>query len=193
MAGWIAAPHRGSQDSQMRLTLASHPDTPCEAVHGIAVDVARAGAKLSLRYAIEGGLEQVALTPRGERARADELWKHTCFEAFVSAGRGYGEINLSPSNRWAAYGFDGYRSGMAQARGFELLRLDDRRTAQAYELAAELDLTDLPPESDWSVGLSAVIELTDGRRCFWALRHAPGAPDFHHPDAFALRLPAESP
>ena len=173
----------------MRQTLAPHPDTPCEAVREIAAEVARVGTRLSLRYSVEGDLEQVKLPERGVREWANELWKHSCFEAFVSAGKGYGEINLSPSNQWAAYAFDGYRSGMSAREGFELLGLDDRRTPGSYELVADFDLTDLPPDSDWSVGLSAVIELTDGRRCFWALRHASGAPDFHDPDAFALSLP----
>jgi hypothetical protein len=172
----------------MRLTLVPHPDTSCEAVRGIAVDVARDRTRLDLRYVVEGDIGRIALAPRGARARADELWKHTCFEAFVSAGAGYGEINLSPSNRWAAYRFDGYRSGMAPAEGFKLSFLNDLRAAESYEMSVELDLAALPPRLDWSVGLSAVIELTDGRRCFWALRHAPGAPDFHHPDAFALNL-----
>lgn len=173
----------------MRLTLIPHPDTPCEAVRDVAVDVARDGTRLSLRYSVQGDLRQVALAPRGVGGRADELWKHTCFEAFVSAGQGYGEINLSPSSQWAAYGFDGYRSGMTVREGFGLSFMDDRRSAETYELTAELDLTDLPPDRAWSVGLSAVIERADGRRCFFALRHAPGPPDFHHADAFALSLP----
>ena len=41
-----------------------------------------------------------------------------------------------------------------------------------------------------SIGLSAVIEETDGTKSYWALRHPPGPPDFHHPDCFALELPA---
>jgi len=40
------------------------------------------------------------------------------------------------------------------------------------------------------VGLSAVIETTDGRIAYFALRHPEGKPDFHHDDAFALRLEA---
>lgn len=176
----------------MRLTLVPHPDTPCEAVRGIAVEVSRSGTKLDLGFRVEGDIGQIALPERAPRERADDLWKHTCFEAFVRAGQGYGEINLSPSSRWAAYGFADYRSGMAVREGFELSFAEDYRADHAYDLIAELDLTDLPTGEDWSVGLSAVIELTDGRRCFWALRHAPGKPDFHHPDAFALSLPPES-
>jgi hypothetical protein len=34
---------------------------------------------------------------------------------FLRQAAGYREINLSPSGNWAAYGFDGYRSGMAPA------------------------------------------------------------------------------
>jgi hypothetical protein len=173
----------------MRLTLVPHPDTPCAPIREIAVKAARAGARLSLRYRIEGDLTQIVLAERGIRARADALWKHSCLEAFVSAGKGYGEINLSPSNRWAGYDFDGYRSGMTQARGCDLLNLEDRRAANRYELTAKLALTALPSDSDWQLGLAAVIELRDGRRCYWALRHAPGRPDFHHPDSFLLSLP----
>lgn len=175
----------------MRLSLVPHPDTPCEAVRQIAVGVMRLGTRLDLRYRLDGDFEQIVLARPGPRGRADELWRQTCFEAFISAGQGYAEINLSPSNRWAAYRFDAYRRGMAVAEGVELLNLEDRRDAAAYELGAKLDLADLPAAGDWSVGLSAVVELTDGRRCYWALRHAAGAPDFHHADAFACRLPPE--
>jgi hypothetical protein len=173
----------------MRLSLVPHPDTPCEAVRQISVEAMRLGTKLGLRYRVEGDFEQIALARRGLRERADELWKHTCLEAFVSASTGYSEINLSPSNRWAAYHFDTYRGGMAIHQGIELLNLEDRREAEVYELEAKLDLRDLPPNHDWSVGISAVIELADGRRCFWALRHAAGAPDFHRADTFTCRLP----
>jgi len=43
------------------------------------------------------------------------------------------------------------------------------------------------------IGLSAVIEETDGTKSYWALRHPPGKPDFHHPDCFALTLGAPPP
>jgi hypothetical protein len=59
----------------------------------------------------------------------------------------------------------------------------------------ELDLREiaaLPSDSVWELGLSAVIEETDGHKSYWALRHPPGKPDFHHPDCFALELPAPS-
>jgi hypothetical protein len=32
------------------------------------------------------------------------------------------------------------------------------------------------------------VEDRSGSLSYWALRHAAGKPDFHHPDAFALEL-----
>jgi hypothetical protein len=46
-----------------------------------------------------------------------------------------------------------------------------------------------------SLALSAVVEERNGALSYWALRHSPGKPDFHHPEAFALELapPAGTP
>ena len=43
------------------------------------------------------------------------------------------------------------------------------------------------------MGLSAIIEETDGTKSYWALAHPPGEePDFHDPACFALELAAAS-
>jgi hypothetical protein len=39
-----------------------------------------------------------------------------------------------------------------------------------------------------AVGLAVIIEEESGGLSYWALRHAPGKPDFHHAGAFALEL-----
>jgi hypothetical protein len=61
-------------------------------------------------------------------------------------------------------------------------------TPKLYALRALLDLSDWPASSDWRLGLSAVIEETNGRKSYWALTHPPGQPDFHHSDCFAAEL-----
>jgi hypothetical protein len=33
-----------------------------------------------------------------------------------------------------------------------------------------------------------VVEDEHGALSYWALKHAPGKPDFHHPDSLALRV-----
>jgi hypothetical protein len=177
----------------MTLALTPHPDTPCDAIARIEVNLARSRpAGLALRYVVTGDIAALRLPPLLERARADDLWRETCLEAFLrkAEGPGYYEFNLSPSNRWAAYGFDGYREGMAAPAGVALTHLTQRTDGRLYEMVATLDLAGLPglPDGAWRLGLSAVIEEASGRKSYWALAHAPGKPDFHHPDAFAFDL-----
>ena len=72
------------------------------------------GAALRFEYRLRGALGQLAIPRRAAPRRAERLWEHTCFEAFVApgAGAGYYELNFSPSTAWAAYAFDDYRAGM---------------------------------------------------------------------------------
>ena len=145
---------------------------------------------LALRYLVSGDMEGVILPPVAAPVRTDELWRRTCFEAFVGAPHeaAYTEINLSPSGQWAAYRFDGYREGMAPLDPFEPPGIAVRRTDRSLEVSATLHL-DALTKSAWRLGLSAVIEETGGRISYWAAAHPAGRPDFHHRDGFALELP----
>jgi len=176
--------------SSVPLTLACHPQTPSQSIHGIEVVVGGTPAgSLTLAFVLEGDLSALRIPePRASR-RADGLWRHTCFEAFVMAGKGpgYNEFNFSPSGEWAAYAFRGYRDGgeleVQPGPGITV-----RRTGGRVELAAEVRPDCLPPGRPHRLALSAVVEGADGVLSYWALRHPPGKPDFHHPDVFALQL-----
>jgi hypothetical protein len=173
----------------MQVALRLHPDSRCEALEAIVVDVDRAGPRLVLRYRLSGRLDQLVLPPAGEPARTDDLWRHTCFEAFAAGeGSGYREFNFAPSRRWAAYDFDAYRQGMRPAPA-RALNLEVERSADGLELLADVEA----PRTPIRLGLSAVIEEANGRISYWALAHPPGRPDFHAPDCFALELPAVEP
>ena len=56
----------------------------------------------------------------------------------------------------------------------------------SYELLVRVEL----PVGACQLGVSAVIEETNGRKSYWALAHPPGKADFHHDDGFVLQLPA---
>ena len=173
----------------MRHTLRLHPDSLCAAATRIEVDIARPRpGSLILSYVVSGRISDLRLPPIVAAARADELWRHTCFEAFVrpSADPGYYEFNFSPSTQWAAYRFDSYRSGMRVAAEIGAPRIEVRSTAESYTLQAALELVGL--SSPLHLGLSAVLEETNGGKSYWALAHPPGKPDFHHADCFALEL-----
>jgi hypothetical protein len=173
----------------LRRALEPHPDFPGTAVHSLTVEVAREAGRLNLRYILEGRLSELRIPPRARPARADELWKHTCFEAFVRppGDDAYWEFNLSPSTEWQAYGFSRYRERGPEPKttppGIEIA------TVPRFELRASLDLARL--KGPWQVSLTAVIEDRSGGKSYWALRHPPGKPDFHHARGFALTLDPE--
>ena len=180
----------------MRQALKLHPKSRCDAVIGIDVEVARPSpGRLTLRYLLSGRIEDLRLPPVGASGWADGLWQQCCFEAFLRAqpSRAYCELNLAPSRQWAAYRFSDTRQDMAAASEIAPPEIDVRSDAAQFALQATVDLEPaavLPSTSDWSVGLSAVIEETSGRKSYWALAHPPGEPDFHHSDCFVIRLPA---
>ena len=101
--------------SAVLLTLSPHPDTPPGPVTRLQAQALREGAVLAVRFVLEGDLDQIAVPQPAAPDRADELWKHTCFEAFVRApgAMAYREFNLAPSGRWQAYDFTGYRERAA--------------------------------------------------------------------------------
>ncbi|MBC6983250.1 DOMON-like domain-containing protein [Caulobacter sp. 17J80-11] len=177
----------------MRLALSPHPDTPPASGLAIEVEVERRASTLELRYLVTGAIDDIRLPAPAAEGRADELWKHTCFEAFIGrADGGYYEFNFAPSTRWAAYGFSGYREGMADA-DVDAPVIQAHADEGRYEVRVSLQLDrlpGLPADQVWTLALTAVIEDTDGAKSYWALRHAPGRPDFHHRDGFACELTA---
>lgn len=174
----------------MRRALTPHAATPCNAVTSIEVEVGRpAPGRLTLSYVLTGDVSSLRLPPPASSVRKDELWKHTCFEAFILSppSPAYRELNLAPSTEWAAYRFDSYREGMAD------VNIPDPQITIAtapgrLDLHAVVDL-DLPPAGLWCLGLTAVIEETSGRLSYWALIHPAGRPEFHNADCFTLELP----
>lgn len=174
----------------MSFELFPHPDTPTDVVRRVDVAVHRgAPERLTLTCGLDGDVSRIRI-PRAEgQARGHELWKHTCYEMFVRAeGDGYYEFNFSPSLRWAAYRFSGYRTGMVSVSPAKISGLGIRKEAGSLGGYVELDLSGLPGldlSKPLKIGLSAVIEEMDGRKSYWALAHPPGKPDFHHPVAFA--------
>ncbi|HWA23670.1 MAG TPA: DOMON-like domain-containing protein [Caulobacterales bacterium] len=166
------------------MALKIHPDSRCDAVSAIAVEIARlASGRLRLRYEVTGHAHALNLPAETNPGRADGLWKQTCFEAFAARDSGgYDEFNFSPSLRWAGYRFESLRTGM---RNIEMTppEIITRRSASAFTLEASLDF----PEGD-RLGLSAVIEEASGEKSYWALAHPAEKPDFHHPGSFTIDL-----
>jgi hypothetical protein len=173
--------------------LICHPATPCAAVRGIEVELHWQAAPqpvLLLVYTVRGDLSGLRIpAPTPLPARTDGLWQHTCFEAFVATdgAAAYREFNFAPSGDWAAYRFSDERVRDAAAETADALTpprivTSRSRPADVFTLGAEIPAEWLPDAADrpWQLGLTAVIESTDGRRAYWALHHPAPRPDFHH-------------
>lgn len=152
---------------------------------------------MAVDFELQGDLDHFELPTYTGGRSADRLWEHTCFEVFIAVeGQlGYHEFNVSPSGDWASYTFKGRREQIAESTLIEPMREVQRET---HRLCVKLGLplasiSPMHPTASLRLGLSAILEDKQGRRSFWALHHVPGRPDFHAPEAFALRLEAVDP
>jgi len=193
-----AAPNDDQGPSKLRaaarrLTLTCHPETPSPAVRRVTVLVARAGGALTASYVIKGDLSRLRMPPPRAPRIAERLWQHTCCEIFIAlAGApAYHEFNFSPSGEWTAYAFERYRESRLLADELLDPAITVRRADDELTLIAVIRLGRLSSRhvtAKLSIALSAVLEDDAGALSYWALRHPPGRPDFHHPDAFALKF-----
>lgn len=178
--------------------LTCYPTARNVAVRGVDVRLARdASGSLTIRYVLRADMLHVRIPPTVPSARADRLWAHTCFEAFIAPGAtgdAYYELNFSPSLQWAIYSFEAYRQGMSPTDVTAPPKLTVRAFDDRLELDATIGLHDLKglrAAHTLKLALTAVVEDDSGTLSYWALKHAPGKPDFHHGEGFVLELPGE--
>jgi hypothetical protein len=175
--------------------LVRHPDTGSEFLGKLEVRVSRIkDDQITFLYALTGDLRSVRIPPSQVSRRADRLWEHTCFEVFVRAKgqAGYYEFNFSPSGEWAVYAFRKYREGGPindDQLNPKIVVQEEAETLQLHAVIQLDRLSKIQPGSILRLGLSAVVEDVNGRLSYWALKHPPGKPDFHHPDNFVLEIP----
>jgi len=173
------------------LTLSPFAPQTAGSVHALQAKVRRSGAVLHFQYSLEADLSRIRIPERRTPAATNELWKHTCFEAFVmraSDPAGYRELNFSPSTQWAVYAFDRYREGMAAVAMDEPPDVRVEVTSSGLQLDARVSTRELFADAELRIALAAVIEDDGGSVSYWALKHAPSRPDFHHPAGFILEV-----
>ena len=183
----------GRYNGNMRVALKLHPDSTSAAASSVEVEVTRPrDGALTLSYVVIGKISSLRVPSAVAPARTDGLWQHTCFEVFLAVPPdvGYYEFNFSPSTQWAAYRFSGYRSGMQVVSETDAPRIEVSSSPDSYTLrtALNLNMANVPRGTPWRLGLSAVIEETNGNKSYWALAHTPGKPDFHRADCFTYEF-----
>ncbi|MEO8411880.1 MAG: DOMON-like domain-containing protein [Propionivibrio sp.] len=180
------------------LDLICHPATPAPVVRSIDVQVdLLPDGGIAFAYCLRGDMARLLIPVEPSPERADLLWEHTCFEAFigVQGETAYHEFNFSPSGQWAAYAFSDYRQRVDVPPGGPAPQITARLFAGRLELEASVTAAALPANpanAAWQIGLAAVVEAADtvdGSHSYWALRHPAARPDFHQRETFALELP----
>ena len=173
--------------------LVGHP-TCGDVIHGVEVRLRRGpSATLVFEYVLRAEMSRIRVPAPQRPDRTDGLWSHTCFEAFIAVAGipGYSELNFSPARQWAIYRFSGYREGMSPTDVTSPPVLNARAFADRLELDAVIrwpDLVAMQGGRTLKLALTAVVEDDSGTLSYWALKHAPGKPDFHHSDGFVLEL-----
>ena len=172
----------------MKLTpMIRHPSAE-SAITNVQVEAWRTNpGVLTLNYVVADPLGALVVpepVPMLYRRR-DNLWKRTCFEAFIliPGSEAYYELNLSPSGAWAVYHFDRFREGMIDPDLQFVPQLDWVKTDDGFEMRMIMNMHSqmgLPHDGPWRLGLTAVIEDGPDQLSYWALTHPPGVQDFHN-------------
>ncbi len=147
-------------------------------------------SSIRLEYRLTGNLEQLLIPDKVIAPQfRDELWKHTCFEAFLldQDETRYWEFNFSPSRDWAIYRFADYRQRDLGERLDDIdLVIQQERYPSEFVLKVEIK-----PYERFAikrVGLTSVLEHQTAKTSYWALHHAREKPDFHAKESFILSL-----
>ncbi|MEO1045097.1 MAG: DOMON-like domain-containing protein [Pseudomonadota bacterium] len=174
------------------LRMQPHPDNTGHGIEGFNVGfILDHKGKLWLRYHVDCDPGLLVLPDtHGLKDRADNLWKSTCFEAFmrVAGSEAYVEFNFAPSGQWAAYAFRSYRDGITD-QPLSVppdIGVDASDNHIAVEVVVQLPHHFIGSATD--MALTAILHEQRGEKSFWSLVHPQGKPDFHHQACFALKL-----
>ena len=174
MSGWLQQA-AGHAIARFVPSLVCHPDTPPGAIRAVEAELERIAGGVVARFRAIGDISGLVIPPPASAERTAGLWQATCFELFVAGqGTAYREFNLSPSGAWAAYEFDDHRSGMRDTAA--VVEVETSIDNNGLTLIAKIIYEIADPAH---VGLTAVVEETDGAIRYWATAFAPGEPDFH--------------
>ncbi|WP_299192542.1 hypothetical protein [uncultured Erythrobacter sp.] len=161
--------------------LTLHPSCDTGPITAVSAKIRPTEDGCEAEFVLSGGIDQIVLPEPGPSLRTDDLWKTTCFEIFWQplGGSTYREFNLSPSGRWAAYDFDGFREGMRDApvEAMALATAQGSANGKGELVLKAAIAAELPAPAQ--VALNAIVEHRDGGLQFWALAFDEGKAEFH--------------
>ena len=182
---WLSAPKKASSDV----------GTSINAGMSISAGVHRASPMaIEFTWTVCDPTRQVRW-PKGESGgicsesqRRDELWRETCFEAFISpeGKRAYWELNITWDGRWNLYRFSNYREPTPPEPDKSVSAVNMSISINNGDRCLRLELP-LLAAGPLRIGLAAVTQTSD-QTSYWALAHTGSHPDFHRSDSFTFPL-----
>jgi hypothetical protein len=175
-------------------TLSPHPNTqqPQDQVR-INGFLQRDRDLLSVRYDFMADRNVLKWEMPTTDSRQDELWQTTCAELFlkIPTNKAYWEFNFSPSGAWNAYSFTDYRTDRKPELNIDSVNIKNSIESDTHRcLVVEFSLTGLNlADQTLQCGITAVAELSDHEKFYYALTHSSEKPDFHLADSFTLNIP----
>ena len=159
----------------------------------ITSELIRSDTNFFIHYEVDGEIERVLLPAKSSSpSRTDDLWKATCFEYFIAfpLQPKYWEFNMSPSGDWNIYKMDAYRRiGFREETAFTKLPFVFRKSDIKLSLDISMDLSPIiQAQQKIQVGITAIIQTTDGNETYWALVHPGEQADFHLRESFILSM-----
>jgi len=172
------------------ITLACHSALPATDIFTLTASLSSTPEGLKLGFRLSGDAARLRIPAPQAPGPADNLWRHTCCEAFVAPANEpeYREFNFSPSGQWAVYRFNDYRRRDEAFICPHVPCIDFRPLPDGFFLEATIPADLLPLANTLQIGLTAVIEAADGGKSYWALAHCADQPDFHLRHSFTLTL-----
>ncbi len=136
-------------------------------------------------------------TTESQPERRMGLWETTCCEAFVASpgAANYWELNASPAGHWNVFAFSDYRKEMREDPAVKTLPIKTSQASVSNEWRLEVEW-DLEKLTIWNqgiaapflLGVTAVLQHSEGATSYWANRHPAERPDFHARLGFTERI-----
>lgn len=142
--------------------------------------------KFKIEYEITADLSPYNFPKKSKQQRADELWRDTCFELFITnrSSDEYYEINTSPSTKWNAYHFQNYKEDMSESDVFSVPSIISQKLDNRYSFSFEMAFQEDIFEKELLVNLAIILLDRDCVRHFYSIHRREGSPDFHDRDGF---------